>query len=851
MPLLVPTQSPSRTSPAIDAVELLRIDATRQSLPDHKSRLGQFLTPASVARLMAGMLRAPGQTFRLLDPGAGVGSLFSACVSELVSRRDGPRRIEVDAYEIDQGLFPYMRQAVGACQRECRQAGVELEARLHAEDFLAVAAETSTRSLFSTGAAPAYDGVIVNPPYYKLNVGSAAYRTCDDWGVPVTNMYAAFLLAAIRLLAPAGELVAITPRSFCNGTYFRRFREHYLSQMSLRRLHVFESRLATFADDGVLQENVISHAVRSSQPPTTVEVSTSQGPDSDHPRRQAVDWERIVIPGDPESYLRIPSATAQSPLLARGAELTCTLADLGLAASTGRVVAFRARAALRQLPEAGTVPLIHPFHFAGPAIAWPREHAKKPNHILADPSVSDQLLPANVYVLVKRFSAKEEPRRVVAAVFDPARVPCRVVGFENHLNYIHAHGAGLDPDLAWGLVAFLNSQMLDTSFREFSGHTQVNATDLRQLRFPTIPALRTLGHAAGERELSPEELDQLVARHVFTSAGPEAAIDSPSDSMKRIEEALEVLRSLELPAGQLNERSALTLLALLDLKPRTPWGRAQNPLRGVTPLMDFFAEHYGKSYAPNSRETVRQQTLHQFLEAGLIVANPDEPERPTNSGKTVYQIESAALELLRNFGGPSWGRRLRRYLSQRESLKSRFAAEREMARIPVQVDSRITLRLSPGGQNLLVKEIIEQFAPRFTPGGQLVYIGDTENKIAHLDAEKLAELGIVLRTHGKMPDVIVYYAAKNWLVLIEAVTSHGPVDPKRHAELKRLFAGSKAGLVFVTAFADRRGLVAYLDKISWETEVWVAESPSHLIHFDGERFLGPYPADADSAGDTP
>ncbi|MEQ8998827.1 MAG: BsuBI/PstI family type II restriction endonuclease [Coleofasciculus sp. B1-GNL1-01] len=309
---------------------------------------------------------------------------------------------------------------------------------------------------------------------------------------------------------------------------------------------------------------------------------------------------------------------------------------------------------------------------------------------------------------------------------------------------------------------------------------------------------------------------------------------------QRIEEAKAILRDLSLPTAQQNDRSALTLLALLNLKPDTPWSEASNPLLGITPIINFIAKHYGKEYAPNTRETIRRQTIHQFIEAGLIHLNPDKPSRPTNSPKTVYQVAENTLELLRAYKTDDWTEKLRQYLTSVEALKMRYAQEREMERISVQVTSGKTISLSPGGQNILIEQIINEFCSRFTPDGTLIYIGDTGNKWIYFDSESLKALGVTVETHGKMPDVVVHYVQKNWLVLIEAVTSHGPVNAKRRNELQILFKNSTAGLVFVTAFLSRRDMVKYLNEISWETEVWIAESPTHLIHFNGERFLGPY-----------
>jgi hypothetical protein len=314
-----------------------------------------------------------------------------------------------------------------------------------------------------------------------------------------------------------------------------------------------------------------------------------------------------------------------------------------------------------------------------------------------------------------------------------------------------------------------------------------------------------------------------------------------SDRKRRIAEAQEILTALGLPREQKNERAAITLLALVDLTPTKAWSEAANPLMGVTPIMEFAAKHYRKKWAPNTRETVRRFTLHQFEQAGLVVANPDEPGRPTNSPNYCYQIEPRALVVIRTFGTTKWVDALRRYLVDVRTLAQRYAQARSMRRIPLVLAAGVMIELSPGGQNALVRKVIDEFCPRFTPGARPLYVGDTRQKWAYFNEHGLGALGVVVEEHGKMPDVVVHYTDKNWLVVIEAVTSHGPVNPKRLAELKSLFSGSSAGLVFVTAFLDRRGLLKYLSEIAWETEVWVADSPDHMIHFNGERFLGPYP----------
>jgi len=316
---------------------------------------------------------------------------------------------------------------------------------------------------------------------------------------------------------------------------------------------------------------------------------------------------------------------------------------------------------------------------------------------------------------------------------------------------------------------------------------------------------------------------------------------------EHIKNAHRILISLGLPRAQQNERSALCLLALLNLTPKKEWAQAENPLMGITPIMDWIRDHHKKIYAPNTRETVRRQTMHQFVDAGIALYNPDKPDRPVNSPAAVYQIEPAALTLLRSFDTRAWHKNLTAYLAERQTLAARYARERKQNLIPVQIAPGQKINLSPGEHSELIRAIIENFAPRFVPGAELIYAGDTGEKWGYFDAVLLAKLGVNVDAHGKMPDVVLFDPKREWLVLVESVTSHGPVDGKRHAELAKLFAGSKAGLVYVTAFPTRAIMGRYLGEIAWETEVWVADAPSHLIHFNGERFLGPYSLMPDSA----
>lgn len=316
--------------------------------------------------------------------------------------------------------------------------------------------------------------------------------------------------------------------------------------------------------------------------------------------------------------------------------------------------------------------------------------------------------------------------------------------------------------------------------------------------------------------------------------------ENPQESRQKIDDALAILQAVDVPRGQQNERSALTLLALVDLRPDGDWNQLRRPLIGITPIMRFCREHYVRDYAPNTRETFRRYTIHQFVTAGIALYNPDAPNRPVNSPQACYQISEEVFALVQTFGTDRWQEELDSYLAKKETLAGRWERRRDMQMVPVQIAGGTEITLTPGEHSQLIRQIIDEFAPRFAPGAELIYVGDTGDKIGYLQDRRLAEFGVTLEQHGKIPDVILYSMGKDWLLLCEAVTSHGPVDPKRHDELAELFSGATPGLVYVTAFPNRRTMARYLTEISWETEVWCADSPTHLIHFDGERFLGPY-----------
>jgi adenine-specific DNA-methyltransferase len=319
------------------------------------------------------------------------------------------------------------------------------------------------------------------------------------------------------LLAPGGQLVAITPRSFCNGPYFRSFREDLLTNLEIHRLHLFESRGAAFRNDSVLQENIIFHAIKGRNQPRKMVISSSSGENGGMVAENVVPFAEIVHERDVEKFIHIPSASGHTAAKRTMDSLRSSLASLGVSVSTGRVVDFRLKDALRREPEKGTVPLLYPCHFNGGTVHWPKRESRKPNAILNNDQTRPWLVRSGVYLLTKRFTSKEERRRLVACMFDPEAVKAEWVGFENHLNYFHANGHGLDRRLAIGLFAFLNSTVVDQYFRRFSGHTQVNATDLRKLAYPDRKTLQAMGAEIETLDLPQDKIDGLVEKHLHAS----------------------------------------------------------------------------------------------------------------------------------------------------------------------------------------------------------------------------------------------------------------------------------------------------------------------------------------------
>ncbi len=507
------------TSSLLKTVEQFRMDAANRPR-EEKSLLGQFLTPPDVANLLTSLFRPlqPDTAVRLLDPGSGVGSLTVAFVNWLVQQRHRPASVEIVAVELDDNLVPFLGETLKCCKSLAANVGISLEAQTVHADFLKLCHEEM--DLFTaTGVLKPFSHAILNPPYRKINTDSEERELLSKRGIEVSNIYAGFVALTTALLADGGELSAITPRSFCNGTYFKDFRQKFFSSMSLEAAHVFVSRQKAFSGDAVLQENVVFAARKTQARPSVVSVTTSDGPESTH-THNPVPYATVISPLDREMVIHLPADESGLKAMEFVGSLPSRLTTLDIAVSTGPVVDFRAKDFLRGKLDLRSVPLLYPNNLSPEGVDWPKS-GKKPQAIVAAPETTWSLVPIGNYVLTKRFTSKEEKKRIVARVLESDYFPhCKLVGLENHLNYFHANGKGLDSALAFGLSIFLNATVVDTYFRQFNGHTQVNAGDLRMMRYPDITKLRQLGEMAQENRTRMYEqnwIDKLVFSVIQTN----------------------------------------------------------------------------------------------------------------------------------------------------------------------------------------------------------------------------------------------------------------------------------------------------------------------------------------------
>ena len=622
---------------------------------------------------MASLFSETGGDLRVLDPGAGVGSLTAAVAERLCAVAMAPRSVEFVCYEVDEILLGYLRDTLDQVEARCRGVGIEANGRFVEKDFVLCNGVVRRAGLTAQDDA-GFSHAILNPPYRKITAGSEHRRALREAGIETSNLYTGFMFLAARHLRAGGEMVAIVPRSFCNGPYFRAFRERFFSMMYLRYIHLFERRNRAFRHDDVLQENVILHAVKADAAQADVTITTSSGAafevdpaggacNTEGLTRRTVAHDAVVRTDGADRFVHIAANGIEQGIVDRMAYFGAALSDIGVEVSTGPVVDFRLREDLRAQPEDGAVPLLYAAHFHCGEVSWPKA-MRKPNAIRVSERSRQWLwINSGYYVVTRRFTSKEEPRRIVAAVYS-SNLPGDHVGFENHLNVFHSGREGMGRNLARGLALFLNSSLVDRYFRQFNGHTQVNATDLRSLRYPDRASLERLGLEHGERTLSQGDIDGIIEDEVAEVAVEE----NPLDAQRKIDSAVEILKALGMPRGQQNDRSALTLLALLDLEPSGKWEEIERPVMGITRIMDYIREHYKREYAADTRGAFGRETMRQFVEAGIAQCGADEAAGVVNSPNACYHAGEEVVRVIATFGTRAWQAALKGWVEARKAV---------------------------------------------------------------------------------------------------------------------------------------------------------------------------------------
>jgi adenine-specific DNA-methyltransferase len=461
----------------------------------HKKEFGQYFTPDEIGTYLAHLSTFTGCEARLLDPGFGTGVLACALVEHLVTSNDQLTTVHLDAYDVDAGVAPYAQAVLDHLQQWLNERRIAIHGQFIREDFIVAHRELWQFPL--AAAAPRYDLVISNPPYFKLNAADPRNALARRRQLDQPNIYSLFVVLATLLAKPGGELVFIIPRSFCSGFYYERFRAFLYDHLRLDYFHLFHARDKAFKKDAVLQENIIFKATRVSQAPQpnyAITVASSTGAHDLVSAEKLNCWlDEIVDLGSREKVLFLPTTAAERLLISNFKTWRHRLYDFGVEVSTGPVVAFRTTAHLRESASPEHVPLLWIDHVRRGQINWPNSRGRQ-QHVALSAGRKLGLLPNRNYVLLRRFSAKDDKHRLIAAPYFAANwQQYQSVGLENKLNYLYSKAGELTEVQVAGLSALLNSNLYDAFFRIFNGNTQVSATEARALPMPPLTTIEEIG----------------------------------------------------------------------------------------------------------------------------------------------------------------------------------------------------------------------------------------------------------------------------------------------------------------------------------------------------------------------
>lgn len=776
--------------------------------------IGQFFTPLATAKYMAQLFSVPPKkVIRILDPGAGSG-ILSAALIERIWKGKCIEKIELVCYENNSSIIPLLEANLSYIKEVSK---ITLEYKIITDNYITSQCEDFNEM---PGAeqrfANYFDCIVGNPPYKKIPKDALEAKSMPSVCYGAPNLYFLFASMSVYNLCENGELVYIIPRSWTSGFYFRAFRKYLFSKCKLLHVHLFISRDKVFSDETVLQETIIVKLCKQKRAVKKVHItSTRSNADFEDESSKSVDYSTIVF--SEEKYVFLPTNDRELEIIESICPLHYTLPEIGLKMKTGLTVVFRNRELLRSAPGNGVVPLFFPQHIQDGIVNFP---INKGDEFITS-ELTGLIQKNKNYLFVKRFTAKEEKRRLQVGIYLSDRLPeYDYISTQNKINFIDSiDDSDIPLNTVYGLYVIFNSSRYDTFYRILNGSTQVNASEINIMPVPSLEKINNLGNRLLDSgDLSTENCDKIM----------EVIL------MKNIDEARQILSLIGMPKAQQSDLCCYSLLALAGLTPNSSWENATENWLRIHDIIEFTKVNYDVVYAENSRETFRKQAMHHFRNAAVIEDNG----KPTISPHYKYRLTWEMVKLIRSYHTAIWDEELAAFLRKHDKLVTIYASKKEMKKMPVKINGE-DFTFSIGKHNQLQKAILEEFAPRFAPGSKCLYVGDTTAKDLVKDVEKLKELGFEITLHDKMPDIVLYREDVNWIYFIESVTSVGPMDPKRILEIKEMTKEVASGKIFITAFLDFKTYKRFASNLAWDTEVWLAELPEHMIHLNGDKFMGP------------
>lgn len=797
-----------------------------------RKKIGQFFTPASIANYMGSMSTICNDTVRILDPGAGSGILSAAIIDNLIHKNVST--IILDIYENNSDILPLLNSNLQVLKIIADKNNICFTYTIFEENFI------TSNQLAWNGSVDSekYDIIIANPPYKKIKKDAIESVIMQDIIHGQPNIYFLFMAMSACLLKEHGELIFIVPRSFSSGSYFTYFRKYFLEKVKISNIHLFASRETIGgAKDSILQETIILHAKKTFKTPETITITESYDDACHIHKKLNVDY-NICVKNDDNHFLFFPSSESDIKVLNFVNNWPSSFSKLGYKMKTGIVVDFREKDWLKVSAEKNTIPLLWSYNFKDNRIVFPVTNIiGKPQYLLNTKDTIRLQMKKSNYLLLKRFTSKEENKRLQCALLFEDDFPSYdSFSTENHLNFITKLSCPMTKEELYGLFVLINSNYLDQYFRILNGSTQVNANEINSFPLPSYEIIIELGKkvmaipsiANINCDLLIEE--QVESKKLYSQGG--------NSILNKLKEAKGILSAIGMPKQQTNDRSAYVLLALANIKETDTWSHAEKKELRIVDMMNFMATYYDKVYKPNTRETIRKDTIHQFVDGAIAERNTDQSDRPTNSPNYCYCLTDEMLKLITTYGTTQWQINLKKFIDQKGTLIEKYHQQREFDKVPVTVNGQI-FNFSPGDHNTLQKAIIEEFAARFAQGAEILYVGDAEDKDLIKNREYLESIGIIMTDHDKLPDVVLFVKEKNWVYFIEAVTSVGTISVKRMQEIEAMSSKCTAGKIYVTAFPSSKIYKRFVDQLAWETEVWIADNPDHMIHLNGDKFIGP------------